>query len=178
MKNSSIGLIVVVLLGLGLALKALSALNQEAALRAEIVAKQRNVETSFDTMKKIITQKAQLPEAAKKDLLELLPEVVAGRSGGSVFKSVQERYPEFTMPLYLDLSRSIEAERHTFQTKQESLSDTVREYDALRDSAIAGFVLQSFGRKRPEVTMVSSTAAKEAVRTGKDDDVELFKKEK
>src|SRR5688500_17169026 len=78
----------------GVFMAGVSALNREASLRASIGAHERAREASLDTMKKIITQKAQLPAAAKADLLALLPEVAAGRSGGAVFKSVQERYPE------------------------------------------------------------------------------------
>lgn len=157
----------------GVVLAGVSALNREAGLKASINAHERAREASLDTMKKVIMQKAQLPAAAKEDLLALLPEVVEGRAGGSVFKSVQEKYPEFTMSLYQDLSRAIEAERHQFLREQKELFDVKREHDALLGSAFGGTVASIFGRRPVEVNVVSSTEAKEVIRTGLDDNSDL-----
>lgn len=157
----------------GLVLSGVSALNREATLRAEINAHKRVQEASFDTMKKIITQKSQLPASARADLLKLLPEVVAGRSGGLAFKSVSEQYPEMTVSLYQDLSRSIEAERHVFLREQETLFDIKSQHDALLGSAFSGTVCSLFGRKPVDINVVSSTEVKEVVRTGVDDNSDL-----
>jgi hypothetical protein len=152
---------------------AVGALNREASLRASIEAHEKRREASFDTMKKIIVSKTQLPAAAREDLLKLLPEVVAGRAGGSVFKSVQENYPQFTLSLYEDLSRSIEAERHIFLRTQEELFDRVREHQSLMNSVFGGTICKLADRRPVEVQVISSTEAKEVMRTGVDDDVNL-----
>jgi hypothetical protein len=149
------------------------AMNADNALRTTIAGHERTREASFDTMKKIITQKTQLPAAAKADLLALLPEVVSGRSGGTVFKSVQERYPEFTLELYKDISRAIESERHTFFNVQKELFAVKQAHDELLGSALRGTILSFLGRKPVEVKVISSTEAKEVVRTGVDDNTDL-----
>lgn len=154
-------------------LTAVSSLNTEASLRASINAHEKAREASLDTMKKIILQKAQLPAAAKKDLIDLLPQIVSGREGGSVFKSVQEKYPDFTLPLYLEISRSIEAERHVFLRKQEELFDVKREHDALLGSVFGGTICRMFGRFPIDVNVISSTETKEIIRSGIDDDIDL-----
>jgi hypothetical protein len=150
-----------------------SILNKEAILRSSIEAHQRNVETSIDTARKIILQKTQLPRAAKEDLLKLLPAVVEGRAGGSIFKSVQENYPQFTLQLYEDIARTIEAERHTFKNEQEALFDVKREDDALFNRPISGFVLNMFGRKKVDIKVISSSESKDIIETGEENDVDL-----
>jgi hypothetical protein len=177
MKTFGIGCVVVALILFlvsgAFVVAAVGALNREASLRASIEAHEKRREASFDTMKKIIVSKTQLPAAAREDLLKLLPEVVAGRAGGSVFKSVQENYPQFTISLYEDLSRSIEAERHTFLRTQEELFDVKREDDALLNSFFGGYVCKLAGRRSVEVQVISSTEAKEVMRTGVDDTTDL-----
>lgn len=177
MKTFGITMLVILLVTFvivgGIFLGGVSSLNREATLRAAINAHERAREASFDTMKKVIVQKAQLPAAAKRDLLELLPEVVSGREGGSIFKSVQEQYPEFTVDLYKDLSRSIEAERHIFLREQKELFDVKREHDALLGSVFGGSVCKMFGRRPIDVKVVSSTETKEVIQSGVDDNTKL-----
>ena len=148
-------------------------LNGEASLRSSIESYERVREASFDTMKKIISQTTQLPAAARDDLLKLLPEVVAGRTGGSIFKSVQEKYPELTLGLYKDIANSIEIERHNFLLSQESLFDASREHNTLLRRPVSGFVCNLFGKKEIEIKVISSTESKEVVKTGVDDDTSL-----
>jgi hypothetical protein len=148
-------------------------LNREAALRSDIEAHLAAREAKYDTMKKIIMQNAQLPAAAKKDLLELLPTVASGRAGGSIFKSVQERYPEFTLPLYKSLSRAIEAQREGFLVEQKELFDVNREHNTLMRSVWGGMICKMFGRKEISIKVISSTEAKEVVESGVDDNTDL-----
>ena len=177
MKAFGVTILVIILIGFittgGIAMSSVASLNREALLRASINAQERGREASFDTMKKIIMQKTQLPAAARADLLVLLPELISGRQGGAVFKSVQEQYPELTLSLYQDISRSIEAERHVFLRKQESLFDVKREHDALLDSAFGGTICRLFGRSKVEVVVISSTEAKNVIETGVDNDSNL-----
>jgi hypothetical protein len=164
---------IVVVVGAILFGTVLGSLNAEANLRSSIEAHERAREAHLDTMRKVITQKTQLPAAAKADLLTLLPEVVAGRQGGSVFKSVSEKYPELTLDLYKDISRSIESERHQFLNEQEELFDVKREHDALLRSVVGGTVCAIAGRRPIPVITVSSDEAKEIVKTGVDNDTDL-----
>lgn len=152
----------------------IGSVNREATLRSSIEAQENYREASYDNMKKVINQQAQLPPAARKDLEKLLPLVVSGRSGGSVFKSVQEKYPEFNMPLYMNLSRTIESERNSFLTAQEKLFDLKAQHDSLRRSAVSGTVLTVFGRNSEiKVKVISSDDAKAVVQSGTDNDTKL-----
>jgi hypothetical protein len=169
-------LIIIMVVGLvifGVTATVIGTLSQEANLRSSIEAHERAREASFDTMKKIITQKSQLPAAAKSDLLKLLPEVVSGRAGGTIFKSVQEQYPEFTLGLYREISNSIESERHTFLNEQKELFDVKREHDSLLRRPVSGVICSMFGRRPVDVKVISSTEAKEVGRTGVDDNTDL-----
>jgi len=161
------------MLTLGVLMAGVGALNKEASLRSSIEAHERSREASFDTMKKIIAQNSQLPAAARQDLETLLPLIIAGQSGGSVFKSVQSRYPEMTLGLYQSLGRSIEAERHTFLNEQKELFDVKREHDKLLRSAFSGTVCSIFGRKPVEVKVISSSEAQNVIKSGVDDNTDL-----
>jgi hypothetical protein len=134
-------------------------LNREAALRSDIEAHLAAREAKYDTMKKIIMQNAQLP--------------ASGRAGGSIFKSVQERYPEFTLPLYKSLSRAIEAQREGFLVEQKELFDVNREHNTLMRSVWGGMICKMFGRKEISIKVISSTEAKEVVESGVDDNTDL-----
>ena len=179
MKAFGIGCLVVSLIfgtigliGIGMVV---GTLNSEARLRSKGDAYEKTREAVLDTVRKVILQKTQLPAAAKADLLELLPEVIAGRQGGSSIKFVQEQYPQFTLELYQDISRSIEAERHNFLNAQENLFDVAREYNSLIRSPISGTILAMFGRnKEMDIKVISSTETKGIVESGVEDDYNLF----
>jgi hypothetical protein len=178
MKYFGIGCLVIVLIfgmvGLGIIGKIIGTLNYEADLRSRIEARQKQIELSWDTMTKVIMQKTQLPAAAKADLLALLPEIVAGRTGGSLFKSISETHHELTMPLYQDISRTIESERHQLLRNQEELLDLKASHDALvSPTKISGVICRAFGKRPIEIRTISSTQAKEVIRTGVDDNVDL-----
>ena len=165
--------IMMFMLTLGVLIAGVGALNKEASLRSSIEAHERSREASFDTMKKIIAQNSQLPTAAKKDLETLLPLIIAGQSGGTVFKSVQSKYPEMTVGLYQSLSRSIEAERHVFLNEQKELFDIKREDDQLLRSAFSGTVCSLFGRTPVDVKVISSSEARDVMKTGIDNNTDL-----
>ena len=171
MKTFIVGLLVLSVIGLFGIATVLGAFNADANLRSRIEAFQRQQEASFDTMRKVIAQKQGLPAAAKKDLLELTRELVAGRQGGSLLKSVQEQYPDFNMALYRDLSRSIEAQRDKFFRVQSELFDAKREHDALLRRPISGTLLAMAGRQPVNIVVVSSSSAKEIVQNGLEDDI-------
>lgn len=161
------------MLALGILISGVNALNKEATLRSSIEAHERAREAAFDSMKKIIGQNAQLPAAARKDLETLIPLIIAGQSGGSVFKVVHAQYPEMTLDLYKSLGRSIEAERHVFLNEQKTLFDIKAEHDALLRSAFGGTVCSIFGRKPVEIKVISSSEAREVMKTGIDDNSDL-----
>ncbi len=151
----------------------LSTLSQEGNLRAGIEAHENAREASFDNMKKIIAQQAQVPAALRADLEKLMPILIEGRKGGAAFKSVQESFPTMTQPLYENLMRSIEAQRTVFLNEQKSLFDVKREDDALFNGPISGFWLGLAGRHKVDVKVISSAYAKEVRSSGEDNEVDL-----
>lgn len=162
-----------------LGIATLGVLNTNADLRARAAAQQKANEASFDTVWKILQQKAGVVAQYKEDFKAIWPELIAGRyqSGGSLMKWVQERNPNFDSSLYKDLMVSIESERKEFLRDQKTLIDIKREHDQLRTRPISGFLLSLFGNSSEiEITVVTSGRTNEAFGTGEDNDVELFKK--
>jgi hypothetical protein len=79
--------------------------------------------------------------------------------------------------LYKDLMNSIEIERNGFLTTQRQLMDLKKSHDDLRKKWPSKWFIND-EVKEIEITIVSSTHAKEVIASGKDDDTELFKSKK
>lgn len=151
--------------------------NSEVSLKNAINSKKQDQEVTFDNMWKILSEKAQVADQYKTAFKEIYPQLIEGRySGGdgTLMKWITESNPTFDVSLYKDLMSSIEAERNAFLTTQRQLIDLKREHDNLRtkwpskwfiNNDVAEIVIQ----------IVSSTHSKEVIKTGKDDDVDLFK---
>jgi hypothetical protein len=158
----------------------LSTVSREVDLRTQIQAKQEANKPSFDTMWKILAQKAGVTEQFKKDFKEIWPELIAGRysqGGGKMMLWIQERNPDFDSSLYKDLMASIEAERKRFLRDQQLLIDYKREHDQLRKRPISGLVLRMFGdASEATITIVTSAQTDTAFATGQENDTDLFKK--
>lgn len=162
------------------AIYCVSTVNSEVNLRTQIAAKQKANEPSFDTMWKIISQKAQITGEYKDAFAKIYPDIMAGRysTGGTMMKWVQEQNPNFDTSLYKDLMGSVEAERKRFLRDQEQLIDYNREREALINRFPSKQILGMFGNNTPiEIKIVTSSKSDEAFATGKDDDVDLFKKD-
>jgi hypothetical protein len=158
----------------------LSTVSREVDLRTQIQAKQEANKPSFDTMWKILSQKAGVTAQYKKDFQEIWPELIAGRysqGGGKMMLWIQERNPDFDSSLYKDLMASIEAERKRFLRDQQLLIDYKREHDQLRKRPISGLVLRMFGdASEATITIVTSAQTDTAFATGQENDTDLFKK--
>jgi hypothetical protein len=166
--------------------------DSEVRLRKEIVANSNTNEAAFDTMTKIIKQKVQIASVGQEQIKDIMESGVKGRTGGALFKSVQEQYPdpEKAVVLWKDLSATIEAERRTFFRRQEKIQDLV----AVRESLINGFMSRKFlGLFGGDITpmtrkgypeslgmppeyqyiFITSAATKRAGDTGTEDDIDL-----
>jgi len=151
--------------------------NSEIGLRNAAVAQQKDNEASYDTMWKILQQKAGIVGKYKDDFQDIWPELIAGRyaSGGSLMKWVQERNPTFDSSLYKDLMVSVEGERKSFLRKQEKLISIKQEHDNIRTKFPGVFIVG--GRPAVEINIITSGQTKETFETGEENDVDLFKKE-
>jgi L-rhamnose mutarotase len=175
-----VGLVGLLLVGGCGGMYCLSTVSREVDLRTQIQAKQEANKPSFDTMWKILAQKAGVTEQYKKDFKEIWPELIAGRysqGGGKMMLWIQERNPDFDSSLYKDLMASIEAERKRFLRDQQLLIDYKREHDQLRKRPISGLVLRMFGdASEATITIVTSAQTDTAFATGQENDTDLFKK--
>lgn len=157
----------------------LSVVNQEVDLRVAVEAKQEANKASFDTVWKILQNKAGVVSQYKDDFKDIWPALIEGRykSGGGLMKWVQERNPNFDSSLYKDLMASVEAERKEFLRDQKQLIDLNREHNQLCKRPVSGFILRTFGDATPiEITVVTSSRTEESFESGQDNDVDLFKK--
>lgn len=154
-----------------------SASNKEIRLRSQAEAQRGKIETVYDQMWKIISQKAQVSDQYKDGFKEIYTGIIAGRysqGDGTLMKWITESNPTFDASLYKDLMQSIEVERQNFTREQEIMLDIIRVHSNLLNEFPTSIFLSS--RKPIEYTIISSTKSKETMLSGKDDDVDVFKK--
>ena len=153
--------------------------NQAVALVKKGDAQKGNVEAVYDNMWKILSQKAQVTDQYKDTFKEIYPKLIEGRyskGDGTLMKWIQESNPNFDISLYKDLMKSIEIERDNFTAQQKIMLDIKREHETLCNSIPAKWFISDANAKPIEYIVISSTKSKEVVKTGVDDDVDLFKK--
>lgn len=179
MKGFIVGLIVVAVLGGIVGLMYVSANNSEIGLRNQATAQQKNLEVVFDRTWKVIQQEAQVSDQYKEAFKEIYPALMEGRygnaRGGALLSMITESNPNFDTKLYDRLASAIESQRTDFAREQKKLLDIKREHDDVR----LKFPGSMFVGSRPEIVVVIVTSSKtdEAFKTGKEDDVNLFKKD-
>ena len=155
-----------------------SANNKEISLRNQIEAQQKVCETYYDKLWKVLQQKAQVTDQYKAAFKEIYPALIEGRygneKGGTLMKWIQESNPTFDVSLYKDLMSSIESERAGFFMEQKKLIDLDREHKVLRQSFPASMFIGS----RPDVkfTIITSEKTENVYKTGKENEIDLFKK--
>jgi hypothetical protein len=156
--------------------------NQEQGVRNLIKAKSKDNESEFDAMWKEIAQAGQIPDHERESLHSLVVDnaqarTTGGAKDGSLMKWVQESIPTPSPALYDKLMNIITAKRDGFAMRQKELLDLGRRHDDLITQKPSKWFIGMFGDLTPiEIKIVTSTRTDEVFRTGKDDDVELFKK--
>lgn len=153
--------------------------NKEVDLRTSFNAQQKANETVFDKVWKVIEQKSGVSSQYADKFKEIYVEVMDARykdGGGQLMKWIQESNPQFDASLFKDLSLAIESNRAEFQRVQSKLIDIKREHDNLRMKFPSSIFLAIKGTKELQMKIVTSSKTDKAFETGKEDDVELFKK--
>lgn len=152
--------------------------NTEVSLRNQATAQQKNLENVYDRTWKIISQQAQIADQYKDAFAKIYPDLMAGRyggeKGGALMKFITESNPNFDTSLYNKVANSVEVQRTEFSHEQTQLLDIQREHNDIRTKVPSSFFVGS--RSALEVKLVTSAKTDSAFATGKDDDVELFKK--
>ncbi len=152
--------------------------NNEVRLRNSVMAEKTIYESNFDKMYKVIAQVAQIPAAAEKTFNNIYPDLIKGRysnaRGGSLMSWITENNPQFDFSLYKDLERAIEANRQEFYEEGRRLKDMQREHRNIIMTWPGTMFLDA--KDTISVTIITSDKTEGVFKTGKDNDIELFKK--
>jgi len=170
---------IVILVGLMIAFWWFGTSNHEIDIRNQAVAQQKANEAVFDKTWKSISQIAQLPMEYASKFKEIYHDIMSERyqgdaKGAPLMKWIQEQNPQFSTTLYERVADAVESNRAEFLMVQKRLIDIKREHDNIRMKFPSSIVVG--GRPALEIKIVTSTKTEKAFGTGKDDDVDLFKK--
>lgn len=171
--------ILVVILAIGLVLAAgcmfVSYQNQAVNLRNNFTAQHGKVELTYDTMWKKIAQQAQVTDAAKEGFQEVYTAIMDARYDGQnpAFLWLHEQNPNFDLSMFRQLMNTIDGERESLEREQTRLLDIKMQYDNLRQRFPSSFVCAGMS-DLPDVPLITSSRSQEVIRTGQDDDINVF----
>ena len=119
--------------------------NSEVRLRNLVKMKQEDNKNTYDNTWKKISQAAEVTDAQKHALLELVTGYAQARGGGggSLVKVITEVVPDLNpaSKAFENLQNIIIAARDSFARNQTELLDYKREHDILLDSPVSGWFL-------------------------------------
>jgi len=134
----------------------------------------------YDKMWKTISQKSQIALKNDSSFSKNVNAIMEGRkdAGDLFMKWVQESNPNSNYNevalLYMDLSRTVEGQRDVFFMEEKMIQNIVMEHNNLIDK-FPGSLWNSFlGRKHLEYKPITSARTDEVIRTGKDNNVNVF----
>lgn len=157
----------------------ISTLNTEASLRVAIEAKITANTAEFDNMKKKISGVAEVSSEAMDKLKEIFVSYADARTtdGGGLAKWVTESVPNIDASMYKQLVNTLTASRDSWTARQSELVDLSREQKGMFAKFPDNVILSIFGRKPTDIVVVTSSATKEAFRSGEDNDSSVFRKD-
>lgn len=181
-KGILVGIVVLVLLVAGFLMTGVYLVNlsnREVTLRTTIEAKQRDNTSEFDNMWKKISQVAQVTDKQRQALIDIFKSYAEARHTGGdkqLFTWVRESVPNVDTSIFENLQNILTASRDGFTQRQKELLDLNREHQLLLHQFPSGMILSVLGRKEIPITIITSTRTEQTFLSGKDDDVEVFKK--
>lgn len=187
MSGKMIGLVIglgllglILIAGISVSVYVVGVRNEATELETQFSAQVDANKSTYDKMWKIISQNAGIASEYSSSFKENFSAIMEGRYGNpdkrsnSLMLWIQEKNPEFSTKLYENLSRSVEALRIEFDQSQKKMIDIKRVHQNLLLKFPSSLAM--FGKKELELKMVTSDKTEKAFETGKDNDVELFKK--
>ena len=178
------GGVLVVLFAIIMIVSLIGILNTEARLRTTIEAKQVDNTSEFDNLWKKISQTAEVTMAHKDALKEIFSSHAESRTGGkgqggSVMSWIQESVPNVNLDTMKGMQNIIVSSRDAWTMRQKELIDLARERTQMFRTIPSNFFLAVGGRLESdvEITIVTSSRTDKAFQEGKDDNVELFKRD-
>lgn len=163
--------------------------NAAVDKREAVDAKQKNYTTEYDNMWKKIATLAKVPDRfqdkskeAFEDIYIKMTEARYKDSRQDAFmRWVQESNPTFDMKkvgeLYEKVMNEVVASRDRLQDVSQELTAIVADYNAYIAKWPNSFFLTNSAFPRKEAKVITSTRTEEAMKTGKDDDIDIFNEE-
>ena len=148
--------------------------NQEVELRQQAETQRGKVEVVYDNMWKIIHQTNEVKNSYSSDFKDVVKSMMDGRyskGDGSLMKLVVEQNPNLSPAMYSRVMDAINIERTAFTKQQERMLDIIREHTTLCNTLPSKWFISN--KSVIEYTPISSTRAKEVMKSGVDDNVEL-----
>jgi hypothetical protein len=174
------GGVVMLVMGAILLFWCIGLFNSEARMRNQIVAKQKDNTNEYDNTWKKISQAAQVTDAQKQALMDIIvgnSKARAGNgNGGQLATFVHEAVPNIDTSTFNQLMNIVTSARDGFTMRQKELLDFKREHDNLMDTFPGSLLFSLLGKTKIDVTIVTSSRTEDAFKTGKDDDVDVFQK--
>lgn len=154
--------------------------NREVDLRTTFEMQIKNRSALYDKMWKVISQKAQITKAYDSSFIRIVNAAMDPRKDGAniMMKWVTESNPTLQVgtvqELYKDLSRTIESERASFFEREETLASIQQQHSKFLRSFPNNLYNVFMGRKELEYKPITSDRTDDVMRTGKDNDVNVF----
>jgi hypothetical protein len=163
------GIGAVVVLGIAVVSWYVGTYNHAIDLEKQFTASVENREALYDNMVKQVQEKFKVAKFERKTVIAMIDAVTEGRTGGNLFKMVQEQSPagEVSQDLFKEVLATIGGKRDEFTRSQQNIMQIVAEHAKLREKIPSSIVVGS--RSPLEWTVVSSTATKETMESGVDD---------
>lgn len=171
-----LGLVIALILGIFF----VTTMNKETRLRNQITAKQTDNTSEYDNLWKKLSQSAQVTDAQKEALREIIVGNAQARKsgGGSLATMVHEAVPTVDTSTFNNLLNIVTSSRDAWTMRQKELIDLKREHDNIIDLFPSNIICMVLGRQKIDIKIVTSSRTGEAFKTGKDDDVDLFNRKK
>lgn len=162
-----------------LVLSGVSVYNNAASIKNTYEMKVKSNEAEFDNMWKKIQQVAQVPDAQKDAFKEVYASYASSRTSpnqGQMMAWIKESVPNYNGEIYTQLMNVITGSRDGWTMRQNELVDVARQYNANLVVFPKNILLKMFGFEKIDPKVITSSKTEQSFKTGKDDDVELFKK--
>ena len=154
--------------------------NREVDLRTTFEMQMTNRKALFQKMWTTIAQKAKVAKAYDSSFLRIVQEAMDPRKDGAnvMMKWVTESNPTLqastVQELYKDLSRTIEQNREEFFQREETLASIKQQHSKFLRSFPNNLYNSFMGVKELEYSPISSDRTEDVMRTGKDNNIEVF----
>ena len=156
---------------------AISWSNHEVDLAIQTNAQGKVVGAKFDNMWKTIAQLGQVETKYRESFVEMVTDIAAARkTQGEMMRWIQESNPTLTPQATTNLMTAIEAQRMTFTTEQQKWVDFAAEHNKLIQKFPGVIYNIIFSRALIDPKLILSSRTEEAVKTGRDDDVNVYDK--